>query len=71
MKTTIIKIRKEDKDVIAKTLADVYVDVIFYPVENDESIVQAEIFRDDPGIMWLLGKMAGHALATEHMKNIL
>lgn len=56
---TLVKIPKDEKDAVARTLADCNVTHAFYTIEANENLLVCEINEDSPSIMWTLGKMVG------------
>jgi hypothetical protein len=69
MKTTIFKILRNEKDLVERALAEVGVPVTFFTMENSEGLLQCEIECTDPGLMFLFGKICGHAVATHQFEN--
>lgn len=70
MKSTLIKILTREKDTVAKAMAEVGMPVKFFTMENNTGLVQCEIECDEPGLMFLFGKICGHAVAMDQVDKM-
>lgn len=62
---TIVKIEKQYRDLIEKTLMDSRYAFRFYTMEQNGQLLQCEIDSDSPSVLWHLGKMCGHAITHQ------
>lgn len=62
---TRVKIEKRHMDTIDKQLRECQYVPKFYTVEHNDQLLVCEIDEDNPGILWSLGKICGHALTHE------
>lgn len=64
---TIVKIAKREKDIVARTLAQLNVSVNFYTMENNSEMLQAEIDCNDPGAMYHIGRAISYAEENDRL----
>jgi hypothetical protein len=68
--TTIVKVLASERDIIAKSMAEIGMPVKFYTMENALGLVQCEVECTDPGLMFLFGKVCGHAVACAQIEKL-
>lgn len=67
---TLIKLNKDDQDLMARFCAECMIPVRFYTMEVNESMVLCEVDNDSGNILFSLGKMVGMAKIHAEWKKL-
>jgi len=68
---TLVKVPTDQRDCIAKEMADFGYTVRFYTIENNPDVMQLEIDESDPVILFYLGKACGSAITFKNLKKLV
>lgn len=66
---TPIRIRRSEKEIIARECADVLLPVEFFTIENNTDLLLACFGTDNPETMFRIGKIVGHGIELEELKK--
>jgi hypothetical protein len=66
---TIVKIEKDQKDIVAKIAAEFNIGCQFFTMENNDRLLQAQFDTDNQVSLFHLGKGIGHAVTCQDWCN--